>query len=75
MAALIMLHIFSHTITTTNARGRYLTGTAFSDGAVNVDDSRTSNWDTACKRARDHGHNGFVHDTHTDVTHVPSPIL
>ena len=70
MAAIIMLHIFTHTVTTSNARGRYLTGVVFSDGAVSIDDSRTSKWDTAVKRACDHGANGFVHDTHTDTTYT-----
>jgi hypothetical protein len=75
MAAVIMLHIFTHTITTSVARGRYLTGALYSDGAISLDDSRTSNYDVAVKRARDHGHNGFVHDTHTDTTTVPEPAL
>lgn len=75
MAAVIMLHIFTHTITTANARGRYLTGTLFSDGAINIDDARTSSWEKAVTAARTHGVNGFVHDTHTDTTTVPEPAL
>ena len=65
MAALIMLRIYGHTLTTSNARGRYITGAVFTDGAIHMDDARTSNDGKAVKLAGEHGDNGFIHDTHT----------
>lgn len=68
MAALIMLRIYGTTLTTTNARGRFLTGAVLSDGSITTDVSRTSNDKLACQRADVHGDTGFVHDTHTGRT-------
>lgn len=68
MAALIMLNILGHKITTTVARGRYVTGTLDSANVLTLDASRTNKWGEACKRADAHGAIGIVHDTHTGDT-------
>lgn len=65
MAATILLNIYGHRIPCSNARGRFMTGTIFSDGSLHLDDSRTSSPAKAVKAAGEHGDNGFLHDTHT----------